>query len=142
MTVHQLSIFLENKCGTLLNVLEILKEADIQIIASTIADTQEYGIYRVICSEPSRAYDLLKEAGVSVQLSDVFAVELDNKPGCAADALCILSDGGININYMYSFLLHGKGILIFRTKESEKALETMILNRLVFVSEDKLTRMS
>ena len=138
MTIHQLSIFLENKAGVLINVLNVLKEAGIQIIASTISDTQEYGIYRVICTDPSKAYLLLKEAGISVQLSDVFALELDNHPGGAAEVLKVFADNGININYMYSFLLHGKGILVFRTKETEQARELMILNRMIFVSEDQL----
>ena len=55
MTVQQLSVFIENKAGTLQKVLNLLKEAGIQLIASTIADTVEYGIYRIICSEPKRA---------------------------------------------------------------------------------------
>ena len=86
MTVQQISIFVENKAGTLLKVLELLKEANIQIVASTIADTVEYGIYRIICSEPARAYTTLQGAGISVALSDVFALTLDNVPGRAADA--------------------------------------------------------
>ena len=60
MTIHQLSVFVENKSGTLLQVLELLKEAHIQLIASTISDTIEYGIYRIICSEPLRAYEVLR----------------------------------------------------------------------------------
>ena len=66
MTIQQLSVFIENKSGTLQKVLNLLKEAGIQLIASTIADTVEYGIYRIICSEPKRAYETLKEAGISV----------------------------------------------------------------------------
>ena len=54
MTVHQISIFVENKSGTLLRVLDLFKDAGIQLIASTISDTVEYGIYRVICSDPSK----------------------------------------------------------------------------------------
>ena len=73
MTIHQLSVFVENKSGTLLQVLNLLKEANIQLIASTISDTVEYGIYRIICSEPQRALDTLKEAGISASVSDVFA---------------------------------------------------------------------
>lgn len=142
MTIHQLSVFLENKKGTLLNVLNVLKETGIQIVASTIADTQEYGIYRIICSDSSRAYLLLKEAGVSVTLSDVFAVELDNRPGCAADALSIFADANINLNYMYSFLLDGKGILVFRTNDTEKARELIILNQMRFVSEVDLKNLN
>ena len=57
MTIQQLSVFIENKSGTLQRVLNLLKEAGIQLIASTIADTVEYGIYRIICSEPTRAYE-------------------------------------------------------------------------------------
>ena len=91
MTVQQISIFVENKQGTLLKVLELLKEANIQLVASTIADTVEYGIYRIICSEPQRAFATLKDAGISVALSDVFALTLDNVPGRAADAVRILT---------------------------------------------------
>ncbi len=138
MTIHQLSVFIENKSGTLVKVLDILKKANIQIIASTISDTAEYGIYRVICSEPARAYCVLKEGGIAVALSDVFAIELDNKPGCAADAISIFAKEGISIAYLYSFLLGGKGVLIFRTDNAEKASEAVILNKLKFIAENDL----
>ena len=131
MTIQQLSVFIENKSGTLQKVLNLLKEAGIQLIASTIADTVEYGIYRIICSEPKRAYETLKEAGISVALSDVFAITLDNQPGRAADA--------ITITYLYSFLLGNKGILIFRTDNPDRAREVIILNNLSFVAEKDLS---
>lgn len=135
MTIQQLSIFIENKSGTLVRVLQLLKEARIQLIASTIADTVEYGIYRIICSEPARAYNTLKEAGISVALSDVFALTLDNQPGRAAEAIEMLTREGINITYMYSFLLEEKGILIFRTDNAERTREVIILNKLKFVTD-------
>ena len=138
MTIQQLSIFIGNKSGTLLKVLQLLKEAKIQLVASTIADTVEYGIYRIICSEPSRAYAVLKGAGISVALSDVFAITLDNEPGRAADAVKILSDEGIGITYMYAFLLAGKGILIFRTDNPERTREVIILNDIPFISDKEL----
>lgn len=139
MTVQQLSVFIENKAGTLLKVLELLKEAKIQLIASTIADTVEYGIYRIICSEPMRAYNALKEANISVALSDVFALTLDNQVGRAADAIKIFSDAKIGITYMYSFLLGDKGILIFRTDNPDRAREVIILNNLSFVADKDLS---
>ena len=139
MTVQQLSVFIENKAGTLLKVLELLKEAKIQLIASTIADTVEYGIYRIICSEPMRAYNTLKEAKISVALSDVFALTLDNQVGRAADAIKIFSDAKIGITYMYSFLLGDKGILIFRTDNPDRAREVIILNNLSFVADKDLS---
>lgn len=138
MTIQQLSIFIENKAGTLLTVLQTFKSAGIQLIASTIADTVDYGIYRIICSEPMRAYGELKAAGVSVAISDVFALTLDNQVGRAADAVAILSEAGIGITYMYSFLLGEKGILVFRTDQPELTRETIILNNLSFVEEKDL----
>ena len=87
MTVKQLSIFLENRSGTMTKVLDILKETGVRIIASSIADTAEYGLFRVICTNPQKAYEELAEAGVAVALSDVFAIQLDNRPGQVADML-------------------------------------------------------
>jgi len=139
MTINQLSVFIENKAGTLLQVFNLLKDAHIQLIASTTADTLDYGICRIICSEPARAYKILKDAGVSVALSDVFAIELDNEPGRAAEALSVFSQEGIGITYLYSFLLGGKGIIIFRTDNPEKTKEAIILSGLKFVAEKDLS---
>ena len=141
MTIHQLSIFVENQQGTLLKVLDILKEAGIQLVATTIADTQEYGIYRVICSEPTRAYIILKEAGINVALTDVLALELDNQPGRAADAIRVISAAGVSIKYMYTFLLGGKGVMIFRADPCDKAKEAIILNKLKFIAEENLSKL-
>ncbi len=138
MTINQLSIFIENRSGTLIKVLEVLKQSGIQIIASTIADTAEYGIYRLICSESMRAFDELKKAGIAVALSDVFAIKLDNVPGRAADAIEIFSQAGISITYMYSFLLGGKGILVFRTDNADLTRDTIVKNNLQFIAEDEL----
>ena len=141
MTVHQLSVFIENKSGTLVKVLKLLKKENIQLIASTIADTADYGICRIICSEPERAYTVLKEAGVAVSLCEVFAVELDDRPGKAADAIEIFAGEGISIAYLYSFLLNGKGVLIFRTDNSEKAAEIISANDLKIIREKDLSKL-
>ena len=140
MTIHQLSIFIENRSGTLIKVLDALKEAKIQIIASTIADTAEYGIYRLICSEPMRACEELKKANVAVALSEVFAIEIDDVPGRAAEAVKVFSEAGISITYMYSFLLRGKGILIFRTDDKDKAVNVIQTNGLKSIDENELTQ--
>ena len=138
MTIQQLSIFIENRSGTLVNVLQVLKNAHVQIVASTIADTAEYGIYRVICTEPQRAFDALKEAGVAVALSEVFALELDNEPGCAAEAVRTFSEAGISIVYLYSFLFYGKGILIFRTDNVDEARQIIKANGMKYLTEGDL----
>lgn len=141
MTVHQLSVFAENKSGTIQRVLDLLKEGNIQIIASTIADTTDYGIYRIICSEPTRAYETLRAAAIQVSLTDVFAITLENEVGKAADTIKLFSDAGIDISYLYSFMLGNKGILIFRTKDAEKAHEIIMLNKLSFVAEKDLSKL-
>lgn len=140
MTIHQLSIFVENRQGTLIKVLHLLKEAGVQLIASTIADTVEYGIYRIICSEPERAYTILREKGISVALSDVFAIELDDQVGRTADTLTLFSEAGISIAYMYSFLLNGKGILVFRTDDSDRTCEVIRRNGLKYIPETDLSK--
>lgn len=139
MTIHQLSVFIENKSGTLLKVLELLKKADIQLIASTISDTVEYGIYRIICSDPNKAFETLKENGITSSVSEVFAITLDNYPGRAADAIRTFTEGGIGISYLYSFLLGGKGILVFRTDDTEKTREVIAKNNISYIEEENLT---
>ena len=141
MTVHQLSVFIENKSGTLVKVLKLLKKENIQLIASTIADTADYGICRIICSEPDKAYNVLKEAGVAVSLCEVLAVELDDRPGKAADAIELFAGEGISIAYLYSFLLNGKGVLIFRTDNSDKASEIIAANDLRLIREKDLSKL-
>jgi len=141
MTVNQLSVFIENKSGTLVTVLKSLKEEGIQLIASTIADTVEYGILRIICSEPEKAYKVLKSSGVAASLCEVFALELDDVPGRAADAIELFAKEGISIAYLYSFLLGGKGVLIFRTDNYEKAKQVILSNNLKFIQEKDLSKL-
>ena len=141
MTVHQLSVFIENRQGTVQKVLDLLKEGNIQLIATTIADTTEYGIYRIICSEPTRAYETLKNAGISVNLSDVFAIRLENEVGRAADTIKLFSDAGIEISYLYSFMLGNNGIMVFRTNNAERSREIIMLNKLDFIAEKDLSKL-
>lgn len=141
MTVHQLSVFLENRSGTLVKVLKLLKEQNIQLIASTIADTAEYGICRIICTEPVRAFEVLKEAGIAVSLCEVFAIELDDVTGRTADAIEIFSNEGLSIAYLYSFIIGGRGVLIFRTDNAVKAAEAIARNNLNVISETALAQL-
>lgn len=136
MTLKQLSIFIENKGGTLIKVLDILSKAGIQIIASTVSDTQDYGIYRVLCNNPAQAYLILKEAGLNVQLSDVFALSIEDEPGSAAKHIKTLSDNGVSILYLYSFLWKGKGVILFRADQTEKCKELIMINKLSFLTEE------
>lgn len=132
MTIQQLSIFLDNKVGSLNDILQLFKKLNIQIIASSIADTVDFGIYRIITPDPEKAANVLREQGISVNVNDVFALSLDNKAGKAADAVAYFSNAGVNISYMYSFLIKERGILIFRTDKPELAKEIIEKNQLSF----------
>jgi hypothetical protein len=140
MTIKQLSIFIENKSGTLIRVLDLLSRANIQIIASTIADTQDYGIYRILCSQPSQAFLILKENGINVQLAEVMAITIDDEPGRAASAIKALSDEGVNILYLYSFLWNAKGVLVMRTDETDKAMQVVASNNIQLLCESDFVR--
>lgn len=138
MTINQLSIFLENRAGTLTKVLDLFKEAGIRIVASSIADTAQYGLLRIICVDPQRAYQELERAGVAVALSDVFAIELDERPGQIAEVVRGLSEAEIGIVYMYSFFIQGKGLLIIRADKTEEARDVILRSSLRCVPEKEL----
>lgn len=132
--VKQISVFLENKSGALDKVLCILKRSSVQLIATTIADTAEYGIFRIICDKPDVAFAALKDGGTAVSLSDVYAIDLDDTPGSAASVIDAFASHGVSISYLYSFLLGGRGVLIFKTDNPEKAEEVIKANNFSLMS--------
>ena len=140
--VHQLSIFIQNKAGTLEKVLRLFKESRIQIVTTTLADTQDFGIFRVICTEPERAYLVLKEAGITVTLTQVQAIGLDNTTGQAADALEVFATEDIEISYLYSFLLKNRGVLIFKTDNRQRADEIIAQHKLNVLSDCDLIQLA
>ncbi len=140
--LQQLSVFIENKSGTLLQILELLKTAGIQLVATNIVDTMDYGICRIIATQPKLACTILQEAGMSANLNEVFAIELDNHPGSAADAIAAFAQEGVGIIYLYSFLLGGKGVLIFRTDNPERARTIIAESNLNALDEQTLAALA
>lgn len=114
--MKQLSIFIENKEGTLIKVLDLLSKAGIQLISSTIADTEQYGIFRIICDKPEQAYLVLREEGINLQLTDVNVIYVEDKVGAAAEAIRKLNELGVSISYMYTYRENGKGVLVYKQK--------------------------
>lgn len=139
--ISQLSIFVENKPGALEQVLRLFKEAKIDLVTTTLADTQDFGLLRVICADPQKACLVLKESGITVTLRKILAIELDNTPGMAADALQTFASDEMNVKYMYSFLLGGKGILVLRTDNFEKAQEIIGQKGFKTIDDEDLKRM-
>ena len=100
MTVNQISIFLENKYGKLSEILALLAEEKIRIIAATVADTSEYGILRIIVSDPQKAYKILKGNNVSANLTDVLAIVTNSCAGSFAQTLSCFTKAGVNLEYI------------------------------------------
>jgi len=121
MTVKQISIFLENRPGQLLDITTSLEQKDVNIRAITVAETADYGIIRLIVEEADKAMEILKESGFLAMLSDVVAVAVPDKPGGLAEILGIMSGAGINIEYMYSVFgkVRGEAVMIFKVNDTQ-----------------------
>lgn len=141
MTINQISVFIENKDGRLSEILFMLGKENIRIITATVADTSEYGILRMIVSEPLVAYQILKEHHVGANLTDVLAIVTEPTAGSFAYALQKFTDAGISIEYMYCFCIDDKSILILRTNNRKKALEVIQKEGLVTIKEEELKNM-
>lgn len=136
MTVHQISVFLENKYGKLCEILTLLGRAGIKIVSATVADTSEYGILRLIVTEPERAYGVLKHHNVSANLTDVLAIATEPDAGSFARTLTFFTQAGLSIEYMYCFSLNGRSVLILRTNNREAAREVIRRHELDFICEN------
>lgn len=126
MKIEQLSIFLENKTGHLAEVTEVLASASINIRALSLADTSDFGILRLIVNNHEKAKAILKEAGFTVGLTNVVAVEVPHAPGGLNAILQMLGKKGIDVEYMYAFLQKDdNAILIFRFNRLDAALDAL-----------------
>ncbi len=125
--LKQLSIFTENKKGTMQNITGILKDEEINILGSVTNDSAEYGIIRMVVSDPQRAKAALEKEGYICKLTDVIGVEVEDRVGNLNFLLQALSESNINVNYIYlSFNRDsGKPILIFHA-EDIRAVENCI----------------
>ena len=141
MMIKQLSVFLENKSGRLNEVLDILGQADIRIIAATVADTSEYGILRLITSDTASAYEVLKEHLVSAQQSDVVALTCNSKAGVFASQINSFAKEGLSIEYMYCFSIRDKAFLILRTSDNARVDEIAQYYGLSIITEQELLQL-
>lgn len=127
MFMKQISIFVENRNGAIMDVTRALKDADINIRALSIADTADFGIVRLIVDKTDEALRVLRERGMTVGETDVIAVSVGDTPGSFHEALTALYDGEIMIEYSYAFVapVGGGATVILRCREQEKALELL-----------------
>ena len=125
--IKQIAVFLENKEGRASACCKVLKEANVNIDSLSIADTKEFGIMRIITDDNETAVKALKNAGFLSTLVDIVAVEVPDRTGALADLLFALEDGGVNIEYMYSYEGTDKHVKIgIKTNTPLKAEEILI----------------
>ncbi len=124
MKLHQLSVFSENRPGHMIAPCRLLASEGVNIRALTLADTQRYGILRMIVCDWERARTLLQSAGCVVNVTEVVAVEVPDRPGGLAGVLELFEGSTINIEYMYAFpFVRGeKAVLIFRFDQPDAAI--------------------
>lgn len=127
MKINQLSIFSENKPGHIIAPCRLLAREGIDIRALTLADTQRFGILRLIVSDWQKAKSLLEASGFVVRVTEVLAVEVPDSPGGLAEVLSLFEGSSINIEYMYAFpfVREKKAVLIFRFDQPDAAIERL-----------------
>ncbi len=132
MTVHQISVFLENKSGRLAEVTKLLGSGGVNLRAITIADTADFGILRVIVDDREKALKLLRDAGFTSKVTEVYAIEIEDKPGGLARIMDVFESNSLNIEYLYATLEKNKdnAIIIFRVEDLEKARKIIEENNL------------
>jgi len=140
MKVHQLSLFVENRPGQLTIPCRALAAAGINILTLSLADTQQFGILRLIIRDWERAKKVLEKAGCVVNVTEMVAVEVPDRPGGLAEVLSILSEEGISIEYLYSFVRNaGKNaLLIFRVEELERAAAVLTGHGVTLISQEQV----
>ena len=127
MKITQLSLFIENKPGSLNTVCQILAKNNINIRTLSLADTEQFGIMRLLVKDWQKARDVLSAAGVVVKVTEVLALPVDDHVGGLATVLGVLDRNNLSVEYMYAFTF-GKGdkaVMVFRFEDPDKALEAL-----------------
>jgi len=137
MKLTQISIFLENKKGRLYEVCALLGKNKINIRALTIAESEEFGILRIVVDKPEQAAKALKIAGFVANMTDIVAVEVDDRPGGLAAILQLLSKNDLNVEYMYGFVEKktDKAMLVFRFEKPDEAIRVLKKNKISVVGK-------
>jgi hypothetical protein len=142
MKIQQISLFAENKPGHIAAPARLLAQAGIDIRALYLADTQQYGIVRMIVADWQKAAALFEAHGFVVKVTEVLAVEVPDRPGGMADVLAALDGTGINIEYMYAFpYVHGnEAVLIFRFADPDVAIERLQATGINLLASEELLK--
>lgn len=131
--VKQLSVFIENKPGRIFRLTQLLSKCNIDLVMLSIADTKDFGILRLITNDNNKSYNILKEAGYTVSITELIGVEVPDAPGGLVEVLAVFDQAGISIEYLYSFARTSDktAIILFRVEDSKSALEKLMTGKIV-----------
>lgn len=140
MKITQISVFLENRKGRLFEVCSVLGANDINIRALTIAETESFGVLRIVVDKSDSAIEVLKANGFVANLTDVVAVEVGDRPGGLAAVLKVFAENDVNVEYMYGFVekSRDKAILVFRFEDTDRAQKILAEHNIKVVTESEI----
>ncbi len=138
--IKQISVFIENRPGRLLDVVEIIGGNGINLKALSLADSSDFGIARLIVKGTDEAVKILKHNGFTVSVTNILAALIDDKPGTLAGILKILAQNDINVEYMYGFAspIEGKAVMVFKLSDLDKAQELFDKNDITLLSQEEI----
>jgi len=140
MKITQISVFLENRKGRLYDVCSLLGANQVNIRALTIAETESFGVLRMVVDKCDAAVKLLREHGFVANFTDVVAVEVPDNPGGLAAVLKVFADNDVNVEYMYGFVeKHSdKALLVFRFEDTDVAQQVLAKHSISIVTKQEI----
>ena len=139
MTVNQLSVFIENRQGRLKEVLQVLKENDVNILSISLADTTDYGLLRLIVNNPEHGRDVLLEAGFSSMLTEVLIIKVPHVAGSLQSILTVIAEKNVSIEYMYGLSVESTDAsIVVKTNELDTACEVLKQYHIDTMSEQEI----
>ncbi len=143
MKIKQLSIFVENKAGRLAEITKTMADAGIDIRAISVADTSDFGILRLIVDNPDKAVASLRAAHMTVSLTEVIGIGIQDRPGEFAKAMAVLAKAGVTIEYLYAFISRdkGKASVILRVDSNDKAICALQQEQIHLLSSEDIAGM-
>ena len=140
MKIKQLSIFLQNKMGSLSKPLEVLTVANVNIRAMCMADTSEFGILRLVVDDPEKGKEALEENNFLVKITEIIGVEMNDTPGGLTNVLNIIKDNEIDLEYLYAFTheKEGKAILLLHSDDIDRLISVLKDSDITVVQSDEV----
>ena len=140
MFVKQISVFIENTKGSLSRLTRLLSKGGVDLIALSIADTENYGIMRCIVSDTEKGLEIMKEAGYVARLTDVLAVSVPDQPGGLANVLTLLNAADVSVEYLYSFVRNSgsHALVIFRLNDNERGMRVLQESDITLLTQEEV----